>query len=133
MQKNSDAVSETPRVEAEAPKTTSERKDDGSQVWELQAQIVELKIENRAKDLFIEQLKNDREMFRKSVEAERQQFVDVISRQASQIGEHKEKLLQLEVPRQGERVHEVHTDVEYPPHYGNVPNERPKEGEGQPT
>jgi hypothetical protein len=100
-------------------------------VWELQAQIVELRIENKAKDLFIDQLKSDRETFRKNVAEEREQLIKLLSERDRLIGEQKEKLLQLEAPRQGERVHEVHADVEYPPYYGNVPNEVPKDGEGQ--
>jgi hypothetical protein len=60
------------------------------------------------------ELKNDRETFRRSFEDERRQFIELISKQATQIGEFKEKLLQLEAPRHEGRVRDA-TIEEQPP------------------
>ena len=82
---------------AETKKGERPRQDAGDpdQIKALEQELMDLKITNRGKDYFIDQLKADREHFTQ----ERQQFIEQITSQSRQIGELETKLLQLEAPR----------------------------------
>lgn len=67
------------------------------QAKEFEQEIMDLKITNKAKDYFIEQLQEDRERFVQ----EREQFVQRLVTQSQTIGELKTQLLQLEAPEHG--------------------------------
>lgn len=62
---------------------------------ELELENRDLKINNRAKDLFIEQLQKDREHFVQ----EREHLIDRLVEGTKQIGVLETKLMQLEAPR----------------------------------
>ena len=65
-----------------------------SNISSLQKELMDLKITNRAKDYFIEQLKNERESFA----MERKDYVEKLINSNRQIGELETKLLQLQAP-----------------------------------
>ena len=64
---------------------------------------MDLKITNRAKDYFIEQLKNEREGFA----LERKEYVEKLINSNRQIGELETSLLQLNAPRADVHFHAV--------------------------
>ena len=65
-----------------------------SNIPSLQQELMDLKITNRAKDYFIEQLNNERESFA----LERKDYVEKLINSNRQIGELETKLLQLQAP-----------------------------------
>lgn len=77
---------------SESSKGRAETKPD--QVYELEQEIMDLKITNRVKDYQIDQLKQDRETFA----AERQEYVTKLMSFSRKLGELETKLLQLESP-----------------------------------
>jgi hypothetical protein len=68
---------------------------DPSRVKELEKENMDLKITNRAKDYFIEQLKGEREIFVQ----ERQGYVEKLMDFNRKVGELETKLLRLETPK----------------------------------
>lgn len=74
-----------------------------AKIRELELENRDLQITTRAKDMFIEQLRKDREAF----VHERQQLIDQLVSSSRQIGELETKLLQIEAPRDVRRVHVV--------------------------
>lgn len=70
-------------------------------VGELEKEVLDLKITNRAKDFYIEQLKQEREIFGQ----ERQQYVEKLMSFNRKVGQLEAKLLQIEGAK-GERGHE---------------------------
>lgn len=81
-----------------APADTADGGENPSRIRALEQEVMDLKITNRAKDYFIEQLKQDRE----AVAAERQTFVEKLIVFTRKVGELETKLLQLTGPRQSE-------------------------------
>ena len=67
---------------------------DGGRMGELEKEIVDLRITNRGKDYFIEQLQKERERFAQ----ERQGYVEKLMSFNRKVGELETKLLQLEAP-----------------------------------
>ncbi len=98
----SEAPSDVSHDVTQDEKIAQTRQEEGDnerdKMFQLEAELLQLKIENGAKEFFIKQLKEDRESFRKNVEAERQQYIRLISEQATSIGQYKQKLLQIEAP-----------------------------------
>ena len=74
-----------------------------SNIPSLQQELMDLKITNRAKDYFIEQLKNEREGFA----LERKEYVEKLINSNRQIGELETRLLQLNAPRADVHSHAV--------------------------
>lgn len=72
--------------------TASDSAADSKRVQELEAEVLDLKITNRAKDLFIGQLKSEREQFA----LEREGFVDKLITATRKVGELETRLLQLQ-------------------------------------
>ena len=66
-----------------------------SNIPSLQQELMDLKITNRAKDYYIEQLKSEREGFA----LEREDYVEKLINSNRQIGELETKLLQLQAPQ----------------------------------
>jgi hypothetical protein len=66
-----------------------------NEVAELEKQIFDLSITNRAKDMFIERLQDERKAFAD----ERQTYIDQLVSNSRQLGELKIRLFQLEGPR----------------------------------
>ena len=62
---------------------------------ELEKELMDLKITNRAKDQYIERLHQDREAFA----VERQEYVEKLMSFNRKVGELETKLLQLERPK----------------------------------
>lgn len=69
--------------------------DEPERVRELEKELLDLKITNRGKDYFIEQLQKERESFGK----EREEYVEKLMGFNRKLGELETKLLQLEGPR----------------------------------
>ena len=67
---------------------------EAENIGSLKQELMDLKITNRAKDYFIEQLKNEREGFA----LERKDYVERLVNSNRQIGELETKLLQLQAP-----------------------------------
>ena len=118
--KEEPAPAARPASEAATPEGGS------AKLRELELENRDLMITSRAKDMFIEQLRKDREAF----VAERQQLIDQLISSSQQIGELETKLLQIEAPRErSERTQPVpnvapaestvprEPQVEYPPSY----------------
>jgi hypothetical protein len=107
-----------PRVDG-APSTpdsrtvvrTAEPRLDTEEVKTLKQEIMDLKITNRGKDFFIEQLQNEREGFA----VERQGYVDKLMSFNRKVGELESKLLQLSPPQDHsptiQRADEANADV----------------------
>jgi polyhydroxyalkanoate synthesis regulator phasin len=68
--------------------------EDKGRVRELEKEVIDLKITNRGKDYFIEQLQKEREGFAE----ERKGYVDELMKSQKQVGELEAKLLQLGAP-----------------------------------
>jgi hypothetical protein len=64
-------------------------------IAELEKEVLDLKITNRAKDYFIENLKQQQESFT----TERNHFIDQLMASNRRVGELETKLLQIEAPR----------------------------------
>ena len=89
--------------------------------------MFELNVQVRAKDMMIEQLKNDRTAFREEVSQERKQMIDVITDQANLIGEQKAQLLQLGEGKK-EKIRDAEVgNVEEPETTQNQPEQVPSE------
>ncbi len=87
------------RNDAESKPTrqeTTPSADNSRRVKELEAEVLDLKITNRGKDYFIEQLKQEREAFA----GERKEFVAQLMNATRKVGELETRLLQLDAPRQ---------------------------------
>ncbi len=69
----------------------SETSEDSTRVKELEQEVMDLKITNRAKDYFIDQLKNDRQ----SLVQEQHSYVERLMTFSRQVGELRTKLFQL--------------------------------------
>ena len=67
---------------------------DPDRIRELKKEVLDLKITNRGKDYFIEQLQKEREAFGK----ERQEYVENLMSFNRKVGELETKLMQLEAP-----------------------------------
>ncbi len=76
-------------AEGRSAKTTSETESNPESVKDLNQEIFDLKITNRAKDMFIEQMKKERD-----------DFIQQIVAGSRKIGELETRLLQLEAPEQ---------------------------------
>jgi predicted RNase H-like nuclease (RuvC/YqgF family) len=72
--------------------------DEVERVRELEKEVLDLKITNRGKDYFIEQLQKERDSFGK----ERQEYVEKLMSFNRKVGELETKLLQLESPKSGQ-------------------------------
>jgi hypothetical protein len=82
-----------------APKTSqpsaiTEPPADAGKLKALEAEVYDLKITNRAKDYFIEQMKGERESFAE----ERKEFVTQLVSASRRVGELESQLLQIESP-----------------------------------
>ena len=89
---------EEPRP-APQPKAEVLSEDAQAKLRELELENRDLLITSRAKDMFIEQLRKDREAFTE----ERQKLIDQLVSSSRQIGELETKLLQIEAPRSDHR------------------------------
>ena len=87
--RNESHVSEPSRKPHSAPS-----EDDGEVVAELRKENMDLKIANRGKDYFIEQLQKERE----SLASERKDYVEKLMTFNRKVGELETRLLQLEAP-----------------------------------
>ena len=67
---------------------------DIKRIQQLEAEVLDLKITNRAKDYFIDQLKSDREQ----LAVERQAIIDQLVSATRKVGELESRLLQLKKP-----------------------------------
>ena len=83
--------------------TTGDQNVDFENPASLKQELMDLKITNRAKDYFIEQLKNEREGFA----LERKEYVEKLINSNRQIGELETRLLQLDAPRADVHSHAV--------------------------
>jgi hypothetical protein len=77
----------TPRAAQHTPRQDGYDAETGESIKELEKEILDLKITNRGKDYFIEQLQKERDAFLTKIESN-----------SLLIGELKTKLLQLEGP-----------------------------------
>jgi hypothetical protein len=86
----------TVRKESEPDERMGERSASASsdEVKTLKQEILDLKITNRAKDMFIEELQKEREGFA----IERQGYVDKLIASNRRVGELETKLMQLSAP-----------------------------------
>jgi hypothetical protein len=80
--------------ETEKPSVAPSPGSDPGRMAELEKEILDLKITNRGKDYFIEQLQKEREGFAQ----ERQGYVEKLMNFNRKVGELETKLLQLEAP-----------------------------------
>ena len=94
----SERVKEEPEPKREEPvRPVPEAPAEGTlaRLKELELENRDLQITTRAKDMFIEQLRKDREVF----VHKRQQLIDQLISSSRQIGELETKLLQIEAPK----------------------------------
>jgi hypothetical protein len=70
--------------------------DNGKRIKGLEQELLDLKIMNKGKDFFIEQLKEDRV----AVARERMELVSKLVDSVKEIGVLETKLMQLEAPRE---------------------------------
>jgi hypothetical protein len=97
---------------AENPPFQAISEADPGRIRHLEKEVLELKITNRGKDYFIEQLQREREGFA----AERQGYVGKLMEFNRKVAELQTKLLQLEEPK----AHEGNADkVSHPLQTGN--------------
>ena len=96
------SVPKTSESPANRP-TTGDQNVDFENPASLNQELMDLKITNRAKDYFIEQLKNEREGFA----LERKEYVEKLINSNRQIGELETRLLQLNAPRADVHSHAV--------------------------
>ena len=87
------SVPNTSERPAERRQPTSEAETD--HVQKLEQEVMDLKITNRAKDMFISQFQKERESF----DQERQNYVKELISANRKMGELETKLLQLEAPK----------------------------------
>ena len=93
---NSGPGSSVPKnSESPANRAPAEANSEVSNIPRLQQELMDLKITNRAKDYYIEQLKSEREGFA----LEREDYVEKLINSNRQIGELETKLLQLQAPQ----------------------------------
>jgi hypothetical protein len=76
--------------------TDDEKRKLEARIKEMEGENFDLKITNRAKDYFVEELKKEREYF----EVVRQDMTQKLIEQSRQVGELQVKVYQLEPPRQ---------------------------------
>ena len=95
------------RSETGAAPPSAHETDDVEDTKDLRQEIMDLKITNRGKDYFIEQLKKEREGFA----LERKDYVEKLINSHRQIGELETRLLQLGAPRG-----DVYSDAASPEH-----------------
>jgi hypothetical protein len=76
--------------------TDDEKRKLEARIKELESENFDLKITNRAKDYFVDELKKEREYF----EAVRQDMTQKMIEQSQRVGELQVKVHQLEAPRQ---------------------------------
>jgi hypothetical protein len=82
---------------SERPSTTvGSSKPDEGRLKDLEPEVMDLKITNKGKDFFIEQLQKERESFVQ----ERQDYVEKLMNFNHKVGELETKLLQLEGPKE---------------------------------
>jgi len=89
-------------TEKAQPATAAETPADTNKLKALEAEVLDLKITNRGKDFFIDQLKQEREGFG----VERQEYVTQLMSFNRRVGELETKLLQIESPG-GSRMEDV--------------------------
>lgn len=77
---------------------------DGEVLAELQKELMDLKIANRGKDYFIEQLKSERESFSE----ERKDYVEKLMTFNRKVGELETRLLQIEAPAESNHPSRLH-------------------------
>lgn len=87
------------RKDAEARSARKEREND-DEAKSLQQEILDLKIMNKGKDFFIEQLQKEREGFA----VERQGYVEKLMTFNRKVGELETKLMQLEAPKANDEI-----------------------------
>ncbi len=80
--------------QSDAGAKESAAEGEPTEVGELKREILDLKIANRGKDMFIEQLQKERETFAE----ERSDYVDKLMAFDHKVGELETRLLQLEGP-----------------------------------
>jgi hypothetical protein len=85
------------RKDSETLENVDKKLTDEHQVRELEKEILDLKITNRGKDYFIDQLQKEREGFAQ----ERQGYVEKLMSFTRKVGELETKLLQLQAPKTG--------------------------------
>jgi DNA repair exonuclease SbcCD ATPase subunit len=78
-------------------KSLESAEDESDRVHELEQEVMDLKITNRGKDYFIDQLKGERESFAQ----ERKEYVGKLIEAHRKVGELETKLLQLAPPVDG--------------------------------
>ena len=78
--------------------TDEEKEKLEAKIKELERENLDLKITNRGKDYFVEELKQERERF----EAVREHMTQQLIAQSQRVGELQIKVHQLEAPRQEE-------------------------------
>lgn len=81
-------------AETPQPSAAAVTAADTNRLKTLEAELLDLKITNRGKDFFIDQLKQEREGFA----AERQEYVSQLMSFNRRVGELETKLLQIEAP-----------------------------------
>lgn len=86
-------------AERQHEKQTTPSENDSERVRELEREVMDLKISNRGKDFFIEQLKSGYEAFAQ----ERQGYVEKLMTFNCRLDELENKLLQLDQPIPTER------------------------------
>jgi len=86
-------------VKEEKPKVSGSQ-DSNEEMKSLRQENYDLKITNRAKDFFIEQLKKERQEF----DVERQGYVEKLMVFNRQVGELETKLLALEAPKETQQT-----------------------------
>jgi predicted RNase H-like nuclease (RuvC/YqgF family) len=95
-QEPSESVGNIPHdAERDAEKPAARAEAEPDQVHELDQEIMDLRITNRAKDMFIEKFQKEREGFA----LERQGYVEKLMTFNRKVGELETRLLQLSAPR----------------------------------
>jgi len=90
----SEPVGSVPNDSARVGRDTKQTESDPGRVEELEKEVMDLKITNRAKDYFIDQMKEERQAFVQ----ERKEFVAQLVSVNRRVGELETQLLQLAEP-----------------------------------
>jgi predicted RNase H-like nuclease (RuvC/YqgF family) len=88
-------------------RTEPESEVDAGRVKDLEREVMDLKITNRGKDYFIEQLQKERDGF----DREREGYVEKLMTFNRKVGELETKLLQLASPREENKDASTSTDL----------------------
>lgn len=101
VRKSSEEPEKVPNHSEPQKENGSEQNTEGRQEGNFEEkfnadkELFELNVQVRAKDMMIDQLKNDRTAFREEVTKEREQMIGIIKNQATMIGEKNAQLLAL--------------------------------------